>query len=395
MLGVVASLLMLYLLDPYVPDFGLIAFQKPPSSSASGAEVLLTMQSMHHWVDFKPFRIPSGAVVIAQTRSASAEQLINPKYALMAPRSKIHDSISVRFIGPGESAPVSKTIFDAVYTTDEVSRRTTVPAGPAEKATAQIAFLGCSFTWGSGVDDTETFSSIVAQKLPTVRVLNLGIRGGAPNDFIDDLTENPQRLKPVDGVKKGVVVLTMIADHIERALCKTRCYTEPTPFKALLPTGPFRLDKTRYVLHEGTLTSAGSFRGEGEWLTNLKTLTFKSRILTKLYYDYSGYPSADDLYLFAKMVERVRDLAIKETGHDFVVAFFPDGESRSTMKLLKLFDELHISYFDYSKLRFDETLGHRAFYEIDRHPTAIGHAAYAELLLRDLRKRTPALFDSN
>jgi hypothetical protein len=268
-----------------------------------------------------------------------------------------------------------------------------LPDGPS-KPTAQIAFLGCSFTWGSGVDDRQTFSSLVAEAIPTARVLNLGIRGGAPNDFIDDLRENPKRLAKGE-ISRGVVVLTLIADHIERALCKTRCYTEPVPFKGSIPQGPFRLDKTRYVLKDGQLVSEGAFRGEGALLTQIKKLVFKSRILTKIYYDYSGYPHEDELYLFAKMVEQIRDLVFQRTGYDFVVAFFPDTESRSALKILKIFDSLQIPYFDYSRLRFDETLGHRAFFAIDRHPTALGHAAYANLLLGDLKKRTPAIFEPN
>jgi len=52
-----------------------------------------------------------------------------------------------------------------------------VSTGANENAARQLAIYGCSYTYGTGLADTETYSSLLQSKLPGVRVLNKGIGG--------------------------------------------------------------------------------------------------------------------------------------------------------------------------------------------------------------------------
>jgi lysophospholipase L1-like esterase len=52
-----------------------------------------------------------------------------------------------------------------------------VVAGAPAEARTTIGFYGCSFTFGSGLADNETFPSLLQSRLPGVRVVNRGVGG--------------------------------------------------------------------------------------------------------------------------------------------------------------------------------------------------------------------------
>ena len=52
------------------------------------------------------------------------------------------------------------------------------------KDVRRIAMLGDSFTWGIGAAEPELFSTLVQRRLPGVEVLNLGVAGYAPVQYL-------------------------------------------------------------------------------------------------------------------------------------------------------------------------------------------------------------------
>ena len=52
----------------------------------------------------------------------------------------------------------------------------------------RVVFAGDSFTYGLGVDDEETFASVVATRLPHDRVLNAGVPGTGPDHVLRHLS---------------------------------------------------------------------------------------------------------------------------------------------------------------------------------------------------------------
>ena len=380
-LGITISAAILYFLDPYVPMNG-VQGRKSENTNLEQLKILTDLAQEPKWQSFIQQPRMSVGKVAELRRDASIAKMISGKYAVMSPNTRMTDKMLVRFDGETRF----ETIYDAIYTTDSVSRRTTISA--PSTFTKSLIFLGCSFTWGSGVDDEDTFSSAIARFVDESRAFNLGIRGAGPNDVIDDLIENPQRLSGT-AAEKGIAVYTMIGDQIERALCRSSCYTEPG-----LLARPFRLDKTKYVLEDGHLKNVGAFRNESPITREMKRLFFGSRLLNYLYYEWD--PDSDDqsLFLIAKMFERIRDEIKRKTGFEFYVAFFPDNEIKRHEAFLAALDKVGVSYFDFSGIKFNEALAGRSRFPIDRHPTKLGYEAYARLLVHELKKKSPEFFEA-
>jgi lysophospholipase L1-like esterase len=63
---------------------------------------------------------------------------------------------------------------------DELGGRSVIHRG--DKSNALLPFLGDSFTFGVGVSDEETFSSVLSEEIQDVRIVNLGVPGTALGD---------------------------------------------------------------------------------------------------------------------------------------------------------------------------------------------------------------------
>ncbi|MEM8848440.1 MAG: hypothetical protein AAGE03_00250 [Pseudomonadota bacterium] len=88
--------------------------------------------------------------------------------------------------------------------------KTTQPSGP------RIAFYGCSFTYGTGLADDETYTALLQSTYPNLRILNRGIGGHGT-------TQNLMQFRR--DVAAGAVdaaVFAMIGDHRFRNIAHPR-----------------------------------------------------------------------------------------------------------------------------------------------------------------------------
>ena len=106
-----------------------------------------------------------------------------------------------------------KTIVKHTYELDEYKRRVTLPN--VEKAKNYMAFMGCSFTFGIGVNDGETMPSQAQQSLNHTRIYNYGVNGAGPIDILF-------RLKSIERKemkeKKGVILYIFFKGQMDRLL---------------------------------------------------------------------------------------------------------------------------------------------------------------------------------
>ena len=108
-----------------------------------------------------------------------------------------------------------QVVFDVHYSTDDHHRRVT-PSTGSDPVGRFAAFFGCSFTFGVGLNDTETFPNVAAAASPGVRVYNYGLGGYGPAntlaalESLDFAVEIPE--------SSGIAVYTWIDGHIKRAI---------------------------------------------------------------------------------------------------------------------------------------------------------------------------------
>jgi hypothetical protein len=136
--------------------------------------------------------------------------------------------IQVRSARPGS--------FDVTVSVNAQGLRGRAPAAVEKAAgTTRIAIFGCSQTFGSGVEDDETFSALLAASLPGTEVLNFGVHGYGTDQMLLRWELEGRRYSP------DLVVLAFAYYHLDRNVTGFRFYAKP-----------------RFVLEpDGTLQLAG------------------------------------------------------------------------------------------------------------------------------------------
>ncbi len=105
------------------------------------------------------------------------------------------------------------TLYDVLYTTDSRNHRIT-PYYPQAKVA--VVLVGCSFTFGNGINDEETFAYKLGKNLgPNYQVYNLGVPGTGPHRILSEL-ENTQ-IHIFKQFNKALFYYVAIDDHMRRA----------------------------------------------------------------------------------------------------------------------------------------------------------------------------------
>jgi lysophospholipase L1-like esterase len=81
---------------------------------------------------------------------------------------------------PNNALVIPNPDFDAVHHTDGLGFRNAW----AWPKTADIVTLGDSLTFGYGVEDADTWPAIIDRALPQLRVVNLGLIGASPEQYV-------------------------------------------------------------------------------------------------------------------------------------------------------------------------------------------------------------------
>ena len=206
------------------------------------------------------------------------------------------------------------TLFRVTYTiTDAGVRRT---QGNARGDT--WLFVGCSFTFGEGVEDNETLPARFSEQPGwQANVLNLGVTGWGPHQIVRVLETG--RLGGVGPPVKHVIYQAL-PHHVERIAGRARWDTE----------GP------SYRISGDTVRFVGPFHGSAG-IRALKILRASDlgRLLDRR---YRALPPSDaDIELYGRIVERAAALAERKLGARFTILFWDDDASSTTKRV---FDRL-------------------------------------------------------
>lgn len=268
-------------------------------------------------------------------------------------------------------ARTSRLKYKAHYSTDKSGRRIGfVP----EKDNQTFVFLGCSFTFGVGVNNEETFPYQFGKKTG-IRTYNAGIPGASPATFLYQMrNEGVTLLEDIPG-ENVTVVLTIIPDHVTRLVGTTQLFRTP---------GTYELHQYFY-LEDDKLEMRPSFAsGPG-----LEKLFFKSiaqsNFLSVLNFELPVIQD-DEYLLFARVIREIQD-RMKKHGNvsRFVVALFPFGRGDDKYDGIKLMlKKLNIDFLDYSLVKSAFLLGDSYTLKYDGHPSPITYDLFSDFLISDL-----------
>ncbi len=279
-----------------------------------------------------------------------------------------------------------KLKYLAHYTTDSFGRR----IGYKMKSKApNLIFLGCSFTFGQGVNDEENFVYLTGLKTQT-NSFNLGQPGSSPSDTYQILKTRKSAFLGTFPDEKTAVIYTLIPEHIIRVV-GTISHFRTYPDGYLLD--PY------ITLEEGKLKIHENFAADN---SGAKALFYH---LAKWNFTHAfniEYPEINDQHfklistILQEIEKEIRVLHPKVT--DFYVAFYPVGNARKVFLQLRDYikEEGKLKILDYSQANLAGILRHSSLLKYDGHPSPLAHDLFSEFLTHDLnRTKNPDLFSDH
>lgn len=186
----------------------------------------------------------------------------------LEPNSKNRSLVTVKSTG--------EIAYDHIITLDDKRRRRVEQPHNIKNDTAVI-FLGCSLTFGVGVNDFETFPSKLSRELLSANTYNLGVSGSSASQIYYHMTSGDKNFYKSISEKNIIFVYTFFDGHLFRQSCDITCYYE----------NKWMLDNPRYQLNAvGDIEYLGTFRDyfSPNMFTDMFFLCqFLSTIILKVY----------------------------------------------------------------------------------------------------------------
>ncbi|MGZ3696313.1 MAG: hypothetical protein ACXWQO_20230 [Bdellovibrionota bacterium] len=259
----------------------------------------------------------------------------------------------------------SQKIF---FTTDKFSRRISLGNEKLDHHFF-LAFWGCSFTFGSNVDDHDTLPSQAAALLPTAAAYNYGLHGGGLNESLMRI----RMLPPAKEIneKSGIGIYVFIGDHLRR-LSASMSYI-----------GSWSWDPPYFEEIGGKLVSMGTYSKVHPFLYRMKKFLAKSNVVRFFSIDFPNTRSEKNFALAALYLKSMRD-AFEENfpNQKFLVLFFP-GDGSYSASITPYLDKDKIPYLDYSGLPIKLIIPEPPYFA-DGHPTPEVYRSLAGLMVHDL-----------
>jgi hypothetical protein len=315
--------------------------------------------------------------------------------------ASVADSSLGSLPAPRQHTELQRADFRFSYTTDGYGFRNAEPWPDA----AEIVTVGDSWVFGYGVDVEQSWVRLMADALPASRVLNLGITGAAPQQYVRAYERYGRPRHP-----KVLVLGLFPGNDIEDA----RTFDE-----WLRAGSPGNYDRWRFFKEDVPKSSAG--------IQNSSYLLLTLRALRKNWsspFSSTTVTMADGGRLrlapgfFASLPERARtgnpdfervvatleqaDSVTRGQGTRLLIVLFPTKEEvylpvlgKPAPEVVQAFNsELAARNMDYLDLlpvfREHARAGETLFYEVDGHPNTRGNRVIADAVLERLRSRDAA-----
>ncbi len=262
-----------------------------------------------------------------------------------------------------------KEIFNVKYTFDQYGRRETV--GSSVNPSQHILLVGCSFTFGEGLEDKDTLSSQLQKIDSSTSYYNFGKMGGSVVDVIISQDE----LNSWDGIvpKTGFVLFNFSSrDHMPRFLGTIKTVGSWNAWGAYLEK-----DQNKFKF-------AGIYLDNKFLRTSLSRALAKSKFLEFLGFDWPPI-NAEAYESYVQAIQQVQKTYQSIYGlQNRLIVYFRPGEIQSA-EIIPFLEKYQILYLDYSGLK----LVHYAETELeiphDGHPSAEYNRLLAQQINNDLK----------
>jgi hypothetical protein len=301
------------------------------------------------------YLVARSQIIIVKTTPATWRREVSDVGSVPIPNSA---TVFREFLG-------GRLIAHVTYTIDADGLRKTPVAGQARRR--KVAFFGCSFMFGHGVEDDQTLPYyFVKDSDGASEAFNFAGEGWGPHQMLREIENG--FVRRVAG-SPDLAIYEVIPDHLRRVA--GRAPWEDGPKYELCPgdeacySGPY---------HSGFYSL---FR---RWLDQSWTVKY-------LDYHFTRLSRASDIPLFLAVLERTRTL-LAESGTRFLIVLWDQNDlSRTMMRTLRAnrFDVIAMSSVVPESERKEHPL-----IQLDRHPSPETNQAIARYLWSNVGARSLA-----
>jgi hypothetical protein len=287
--------------------------------------------------------------------------LFDRPYVSLSPSKEGHRSIARTQTG--------QTVYDVRYRIDPFRRRV-VPDQGEDGRKRFLVLLGCSWTFGEGLEDDETLPYRVSREAGSFRVYNYSMHGYGPGDLLLRLRSTPIADELTE--RRGRAAYVYIDAHLDRVI---------GPMSLVSTWGSRKpyFDETA----DGELRWLGDFESGRKWTTVLYRWLWGSSLVQNFGIEFPPWVQERTLRLFARLVDEMRhELRSATELEDFHVVFLPG--TRTARMLIPYLEERGIRYVNYDRWDLGLLTKEQLYITYDAHPTAAYHRAFAKHLARDL-----------
>ena len=259
------------------------------------------------------------------------------------------------------------------YKTDASGRRVTGYENvPNPKL--NIIFVGCSYTFGEGVSEEETFPAQVGKLLKGARVYNLGVPGSSLAWRVALLMKKPSLLNGIDPTIPSIIVYTYLDDHLRRMSGTSELFHRDD--NLYYNSHAFSVENDSLILEDGFDENFWNFR----WLAFFYSKTNFSHLTRLELPPVSTSQFELQEKLLWKLEEEIRKTLplTKKT----YLATFP-GQNFYAGKLSPFLR--NVTFLDYSGFDFNDMAKGHFFLPGDFHPSAKAYEFFSLLLANDLK----------
>ena len=269
-----------------------------------------------------------------------------------------------------------KLKYKVRYTTDDIGMRQAFPG--VSETTKNLVFIGCSYTFGQGLNFDETFPYIIGKKTG-FRTFNKGAPGSSPVNYLKDIREFQDSYFKNIPQEETTVVLTIIPEHIQRVF-------HPISY---LRTMSNKIDHPYVIEEQGQLKIATRFVDDFFASHHLRYYVSRLNFPVAMGLDYPVIDE-EEYRLFSRILIEIQSELKQRFPHvkNFAVALFPSGSGRRPYKELRniLREEKALVLFDYIPINGAALFGPSFDLKYDGHPSVLANELYSDLLIYDLRK---------
>ncbi len=271
----------------------------------------------------------------------------------------------------GKKIFLDTLIYNMAYHLDDHGHRVTPDSLSTNKKFA--AFLGCSFTFGDGLNDDETIPFYFSKNTKTFKGYNFGYSGYGPNQALIKLQHDS--LNKIISQKDGICFYIFIHDHINRTIGSM---------------SNFMINKGKapcFEIEDENLVYKGLFKDAHPQRSSIYKRMGENGFCR---YFNIGHPfklGDKHFELTGRVLEEVSKEFQKKFSNDkFYVVMYPSINQKdyeADEKIIEYLKKKKIKYLDYRKLFNPTAKGYNIPH--DGHPTAFANDVLTKQIIKDLK----------